>query len=233
MFVTCKPTCKMKSANIHENPINKHFLWHPQDSYFWNMTIKMIYNLAGKKSISHFVETEQNIRCIYFLTRLRLLCALHQWRTSVREFWLLLKQTSSLTNRLLQRCPESDEWSIKRQGEMWGEDSMGPTPRLTSRPANRSHFVLHTSGSGHLWNTLLSWGKHDGWHCHVTVNRSVSDTLQKRKAVSTIKTNWKCLCIWRSVTHLLSMAFNVNSDVRFGFSVPKYVRNDPSTVRMR
>ena len=35
------------------------------------------------------------------------------------------------------------------------EDSMTTTPRLTSRLASRSRFVLHTSGSGHLWNTLL------------------------------------------------------------------------------
>ena len=28
---------------------------------------------------------------------------------------------------------------------------------LTSRPADRSRFVLHTSGSGHLWNTLFNF----------------------------------------------------------------------------
>ena len=32
---------------------------------------------------------------------------------------------------------------------------MTTTARLTSRAASTSRFVLHTSGSGHLWNTLF------------------------------------------------------------------------------
>ena len=40
---------------------------------------------------------------------------------------------------------------------------MTTTSPLTSRPASRSRFVLHTSGSGHLWNTLfLTWGSNTG-----------------------------------------------------------------------
>ena len=43
---------------------------------------------------------------------------------------------------------------------------MTTKPHLTSRPASGSRFVLHASGSGHLWNTLfqnfffLFWGNH-------------------------------------------------------------------------
>ena len=40
---------------------------------------------------------------------------------------------------------------VKAEGGAWWSWGL----RLTSRPGSGSRFVLHTSGSGHLWNTLF------------------------------------------------------------------------------
>ena len=52
-----------------------------------------------------------------------------------------------------RKCEEQNDfhWLGKRRGGDWANH----TPRLTSRRASGSRFVLHTSVSGHPWSTLF------------------------------------------------------------------------------